>query len=161
MSQQLTSRCYQALEAGLNRQNQGYKVHAPRLNISQATQLTNVVFNMPAFSRGHTGVAMPQDGSGTHMGDLPFKGGAVGINMSNQHQEPQQTPSPLRLPSHPRIPHRHLPLPSSISSTSSAQCRNCCHCCEIDAVYVEEKPVYGAVFMLLWVARVVVEDLWS
>jgi glucan 1,3-beta-glucosidase len=53
-------------------------------SVSQATQLTNLVFNMPDYSTGHTGIAMPEGGSGTMIGDLTFNGGAVGINMSNQ-----------------------------------------------------------------------------
>ena len=56
-------------------------------SVSQATQLTNTVFNMPVYSSGHTGVAMAEGGSGTHMGDLTFNGGAVGINMNNQQYE--------------------------------------------------------------------------
>ncbi|KAI9741161.1 MAG: hypothetical protein M1834_002874 [Cirrosporium novae-zelandiae] len=53
-------------------------------SVSQATQLTNVVFNMPNYSTGHTGITMPEGGSGTYMGDLTFYGGVVGINMNNQ-----------------------------------------------------------------------------
>ena len=56
-------------------------------SVSQATQLTNVVFNMPNFSSGHTGVAMEEAVkgiSGTFMGDLNFHGGATGINMNGQ-----------------------------------------------------------------------------
>ena len=53
-------------------------------SVSQATQLTNVVFNMPDYSTGHTGIAMPEGGSGTMMNDLTFNGGVVGINFSNQ-----------------------------------------------------------------------------
>jgi glucan 1,3-beta-glucosidase len=53
-------------------------------SVSQATQLTNCVFNMPSYSSGHTGIAMPEGGSGTHLSDLQINGGAVGINMSNQ-----------------------------------------------------------------------------
>jgi glucan 1,3-beta-glucosidase len=53
-------------------------------SVSQATQLTNVVFNMPDYSTGHTGIAMPEGGSGTTMSYLIFNGGAVGINFSNQ-----------------------------------------------------------------------------
>jgi glucan 1,3-beta-glucosidase len=53
-------------------------------SVSQATQLTNVVFNMPDYSTGHTGIAMPEGGSGTIMNDLTINGGAVGINLSNQ-----------------------------------------------------------------------------
>lgn len=56
-------------------------------SVSQATQLTNLVFNMPNYSSGHTGIAMPEGGSGTMMGDLSFNGGAVGINMNNQQYE--------------------------------------------------------------------------
>ncbi|KAL8787319.1 MAG: hypothetical protein Q9195_007814 [Heterodermia aff. obscurata] len=56
-------------------------------SVSQGTQLTNILFNMPTSSTGHTGIAMPAGGSGTHMSDLTFKGGAVGINVSNQQYE--------------------------------------------------------------------------
>lgn len=54
---------------------------------SQATQLTNVVFDMPNFSSGHTGVAMEEASkgiSGTFMGDLTFHGGSVGIDLNGQ-----------------------------------------------------------------------------
>jgi hypothetical protein len=53
-------------------------------SVSQATQLTNCVFNMPSFSSGHTGISMPEGGSGTYLGDLQINGGVVGIDMSNQ-----------------------------------------------------------------------------
>ena len=53
-------------------------------SVSQATQLTNCVFNMPSFSSGHTGISMPEGGSGTYLGDLKINGGVVGIDMSNQ-----------------------------------------------------------------------------
>ena len=56
-------------------------------SVSQGTQLTNLLFSMPTSSAGHTGIAMPGGGSGTHMSDLTFKGGAVGINVSNQQYE--------------------------------------------------------------------------
>lgn len=56
-------------------------------SVSQATQLTNVVFNMPEHSMGHTGITMVKAGSGTHMGDLEFHGGGVGLNMANQQYE--------------------------------------------------------------------------
>lgn len=56
-------------------------------SVSQATQLTNIVFNMPLYSSGHTGIAMPEGGSGTMMGDLTFNGGVIGINMDNQQYE--------------------------------------------------------------------------
>jgi glucan 1,3-beta-glucosidase len=52
-------------------------------SVSQATQLTNVMFNMPDYSQ-HTGIAMPENGSGTYMGNLQFVGGLVGINLANQ-----------------------------------------------------------------------------
>lgn len=52
-------------------------------SVSQATQLTNVLFRMPQGSQ-HTGVATPEGGSGTYMGNLDFEGGAVGINHNNQ-----------------------------------------------------------------------------
>jgi glucan 1,3-beta-glucosidase len=51
--------------------------------VSQGTQLTNVLFKMPPSSQ-HTGVATPEGGSGTYMGNLDFEGGAIGINMNNQ-----------------------------------------------------------------------------
>jgi glucan 1,3-beta-glucosidase len=53
-------------------------------SVSQATQLANCEFNMPQFSSGHTGIIMPEGGSGTFMGDLKINGGNVGIDMSNQ-----------------------------------------------------------------------------
>ena len=56
-------------------------------SVSQATQLTNLVFNMPNFSSGHTGVAMEEASkgvSGTFMGDLTFHGGSKGIDMNGQ-----------------------------------------------------------------------------
>ena len=56
-------------------------------SVSQATQLTNLVFNMPSYSSGHTGITMPEGGSGTMMGDLTFNGGVVGINLNNQQYE--------------------------------------------------------------------------
>lgn len=52
-------------------------------SVSQATQLTNVLFKMPQSSQ-HTGVSTPEGGSGTYMGNLDFEGGAIGINMNNQ-----------------------------------------------------------------------------
>ncbi|KAF1351319.1 putative exo-beta-1,3-glucanase [Delphinella strobiligena] len=56
-------------------------------SVSQATQLTNIVFQMPNYSIGHTGIAMPEGGSGTMMGDLTFNGGVIGLNMNNQQYE--------------------------------------------------------------------------
>lgn len=53
-------------------------------SVSQGTQLTNVVFNMPLNSLGHVGVAMPEQGSGTEINDCSFRGGAVGLSLSNQ-----------------------------------------------------------------------------
>jgi glucan 1,3-beta-glucosidase len=52
-------------------------------SVSQATQLTNNLFRMPQAS-SHTGVAMPEGGSGTYMGNLDFEGGSVGLNVNNQ-----------------------------------------------------------------------------
>ncbi|PVH76745.1 glycoside hydrolase family 55 protein [Cadophora sp. DSE1049] len=52
-------------------------------SVSQATQLTNVALRMPPSSH-HTGLATPEGGSGTYMGDLEFSGGLIGINMNNQ-----------------------------------------------------------------------------
>ncbi|KUJ06906.1 pectin lyase-like protein [Mollisia scopiformis] len=52
-------------------------------SVSQATQLTNVLFRMPQSSQ-HTGVSTPEGGSGTYMGNLDFEGGLYGINMNNQ-----------------------------------------------------------------------------
>ena len=52
-------------------------------SVSQATQLSGVVFNMPPYS-SHTGIAMPEGGSGTMIGNLDFFGGACGINFNNQ-----------------------------------------------------------------------------
>lgn len=56
-------------------------------SVSQATQLSDVIFNMPNYSSGHTGVTMPEGGSGTFMGNLQFNGGVVGLNMNNQQYE--------------------------------------------------------------------------
>ncbi len=53
-------------------------------SVSQATQLTNCVFNMPSFSSGHIGIHTPEGGSGTYLGDLEINGGNVGIKMDNQ-----------------------------------------------------------------------------
>lgn len=52
-------------------------------SVSQATQITNVKFDMPDSSQ-HTGMAMPEGGSGTMIGNLLFQGGLYGINMNNQ-----------------------------------------------------------------------------
>jgi glucan 1,3-beta-glucosidase len=46
-----------------------------------------MVFNMPNFSSSHTGIVIPEGGSGTMMGDLTFNGGTVGLNMNNQQYE--------------------------------------------------------------------------
>ncbi|RFU33704.1 hypothetical protein B7463_g2616, partial [Scytalidium lignicola] len=53
-------------------------------SVSQATQLSNVVFNMPTFSTGHTGIVMPEGGSGTLMNDITFNGGFIGLDYNNQ-----------------------------------------------------------------------------
>jgi glucan 1,3-beta-glucosidase len=53
--------------------------------VSQATQLANVVFNMPNSSTGHTGSTSQYDSnSNVILNDLTFNGGAYGINMSGQ-----------------------------------------------------------------------------
>ncbi len=51
-------------------------------SVSQAVQLTNVLFNMGGA--GHTGLSMPEGGSPLMMNDLEFRGGAVGIRMNEQ-----------------------------------------------------------------------------
>ena len=59
-------------------------------SVSQATQLSNILFRMPNFSTGHTGIAMPdtdQGISGTFLGGLSIQGGAVGINFNGQQME--------------------------------------------------------------------------
>ena len=61
-------------------------------SVSQGTQLTNLVFNLPNHSTGHTGIAMPEAGSGIYLGDLGFSGGAVGINLANQQNEINSMP---------------------------------------------------------------------
>jgi glucan 1,3-beta-glucosidase len=53
-------------------------------SISQATQLTNVVFNMPFDATGHTGLATPENGSPLMINDCTFIGGAAGIVMNTQ-----------------------------------------------------------------------------
>lgn len=53
-------------------------------SVSQACQLTNVVFNMPDYSTGHTGVAMYEGGSPTMINDCTFNGGANGILLNTQ-----------------------------------------------------------------------------
>jgi glucan 1,3-beta-glucosidase len=53
-------------------------------SISQACQLTNVVFHMPYESTGHTGVAMPEYGSPLMINDCAFIGGAVGVVVNTQ-----------------------------------------------------------------------------
>ena len=53
-------------------------------SISQAVQLSNVVFQMPYDSKGHTGLSMPEGGSPIIINDCTFHGGVVGINMSTQ-----------------------------------------------------------------------------
>jgi glucan 1,3-beta-glucosidase len=52
-------------------------------SVSQATQLTNVEFDMPDSSE-HTGLAMPESPSGTIIGNLLFQGGLYGINMNSE-----------------------------------------------------------------------------
>ncbi|RHZ59231.1 hypothetical protein CDV55_106081 [Aspergillus turcosus] len=52
--------------------------------VSQATQLTNVVFNMPTYSN-HVGVTSQYDSnSNIILNDLTFNGGAIGMELSGQ-----------------------------------------------------------------------------
>ncbi|KAB5585857.1 glycoside hydrolase family 55 protein [Coniochaeta sp. 2T2.1] len=53
-------------------------------SISQATQLTNVVFNMPYDATGHTGLVTPENGSPLMINDCSFVGGAVGMSLNTQ-----------------------------------------------------------------------------
>ena len=59
--------------------------------VSQATQLTNVIFNMPDFSSGHTGIGLVTGSSGYNsniiLNDLIFNGGATGLNLSINGQQ--------------------------------------------------------------------------
>ncbi|KAL9042378.1 MAG: hypothetical protein Q9214_003796 [Letrouitia sp. 1 TL-2023] len=62
--------------------------------VSQATQLTNIVFNMPDFSTGHAGVTVALNyppfpdpsgfNSGIILNDLTFNGGANGMILNGQ-----------------------------------------------------------------------------
>ncbi|OCL04180.1 glycoside hydrolase family 55 protein [Glonium stellatum] len=53
--------------------------------VSQATQLTNVVFNMPNFSTGHTGLSTTYGyNSNVILNDLTFYGGVVAMSLSGQ-----------------------------------------------------------------------------
>lgn len=53
--------------------------------VSQATQLANVVFNMPDYSTGHVGVTSQYDSnSNIILNDLTFNGGAYGLKLSGQ-----------------------------------------------------------------------------
>ncbi|EED13452.1 exo-beta-1,3-glucanase, putative [Talaromyces stipitatus ATCC 10500] len=53
--------------------------------VSQATQLANVVFNMPNYSTGHVGVTSQYDSnSNIILNDLTFNGGAYGLKLSGQ-----------------------------------------------------------------------------
>ena len=52
-------------------------------SVSQATQLTNLLFAMPKGSM-HVGLSMPEGGSGTMIGDLAFTGGRYGMMVNNQ-----------------------------------------------------------------------------
>lgn len=52
--------------------------------VSQAVQLTNVLFNMPNGGVAHTGLSMPQGGSPLMINDVVFQGGSVGIRMNEQ-----------------------------------------------------------------------------
>lgn len=53
--------------------------------VSQATQLANVVFNMPNYSTGHVGVTSQYDyNSNIILNDLTINGGAIGLKLSGQ-----------------------------------------------------------------------------
>ncbi|KAG2413903.1 hypothetical protein HFD88_003093 [Aspergillus terreus] len=53
--------------------------------VSQATQLTNVVFNMPTKGSNHVGLTTQYDyNSNIIVSDLTFNGGAVGMHLSGQ-----------------------------------------------------------------------------
>jgi glucan 1,3-beta-glucosidase len=57
--------------------------------VSQATQLTNVIFEMPNFSTGHKGLTTqyntPEAGnSNIIMNDLTFNGGVIGMDVNGQ-----------------------------------------------------------------------------
>ncbi|RAL02841.1 glycoside hydrolase family 55 protein [Aspergillus ibericus CBS 121593] len=53
--------------------------------VSQATQLTNVGFNMPNYSSAHVGLTTQYDyNSNLILNDLWFKGGAIGMKLSGQ-----------------------------------------------------------------------------
>ncbi|KAL4897565.1 pectate lyase superfamily protein-domain-containing protein [Aspergillus ambiguus] len=53
--------------------------------VSQATQLTNVVFNMPSRGSKHVGVTSQYDyNSNIIMSDLTFNGGSIGMHLSGQ-----------------------------------------------------------------------------
>ncbi|OBT38861.1 hypothetical protein VE00_10871 [Pseudogymnoascus sp. WSF 3629] len=53
--------------------------------VSQATQLANVVFNMPNYSTGHVGVTSQYGyNSNVILNDLTFNGGAYGLKLSGQ-----------------------------------------------------------------------------
>ncbi|KAF4286853.1 hypothetical protein CNMCM8689_001585 [Aspergillus fumigatus] len=53
--------------------------------VSQATQLTNVVFNMPTGSNAHVGLTTQYDyNSNIIVNDLRFNGGAIGMKLNGQ-----------------------------------------------------------------------------
>jgi glucan 1,3-beta-glucosidase len=57
--------------------------------VSQATQLTNVIFNMPNFSTGHKGLTTQYNtgdasNSNVILNDLTFNGGAIGMEANGQ-----------------------------------------------------------------------------
>lgn len=55
--------------------------------VSQATQLANIVFNMPDYSSGHVGVTSQYDSnSNVILNDLTFNGGAYGLHLTNGQQ---------------------------------------------------------------------------
>jgi glucan 1,3-beta-glucosidase len=54
-------------------------------SLSQATQLQNIVFNMPVGATGHVGVASTGANSPTYLNDLHFNGGGIGLSITDTH----------------------------------------------------------------------------
>lgn len=52
-------------------------------SLSQATQIQNVLFNMPIGSTGHVGILSSGTNSPTFLNDLQFNGGAIGLSISD------------------------------------------------------------------------------
>lgn len=56
-------------------------------SISQAVQLTNVLFNMAPGGTGHGAIMMPEGGSPLEINDCVFQGGSFGIAMNAQQYQ--------------------------------------------------------------------------